>query len=104
MMSVLGPRFVSWLNEATFSTVDFIVTNIPGIPATRHLAGAEIVEAYPFAPVAANSPVSVALYGYRDQLFVGIDADLRSMPDVDAFRGMIGDSFSELAQAAGLGA
>jgi WS/DGAT/MGAT family acyltransferase len=99
MLSVFGRRIVSWLGEATFGAVDFIVTNVPGILATRWLAGAEIVAAYPFAPVALKSPASIALYGYRDQLFIGIDADETVMPDADAFRTFIVEAFEELAEA-----
>ncbi|MEW6268129.1 MAG: hypothetical protein AB1689_02385 [Thermodesulfobacteriota bacterium] len=47
-----------------------------------------------------RSPVSVALYGYRDRLFIGLNSDEASMPDVDAFRAMIVDSFRELHEAA----
>ncbi|MGH7893217.1 MAG: wax ester/triacylglycerol synthase domain-containing protein [Candidatus Binatia bacterium] len=97
MLSVLGRRFVSWMGEVTFGAVDFIVTNVPGILATRWLAGAEIVAAYPFAPVALKSPASIALYGYRDRLFIGIDADETVMPDVGAFRSWIVEAFEELA-------
>jgi hypothetical protein len=100
MLSVLGRRIVSWMGELTFGAVDFIVTNVPGILATRWLAGAEIVAAYPFAPVALKSPASIALYGYRDRLFIGIDADEAVMPDVGAFRSWIVEAFEELAAAA----
>jgi WS/DGAT/MGAT family acyltransferase len=100
MLSVLGRRFVSWMGEVTFGAVDFIVTNVPGILATRWLAGAEIVAAYPFAPVALKSPASIALYGYRDRLFIGIDADEAVMPDVGAFRSWIVEAFDELATIA----
>ena len=102
LLGVLGRQFISWMAETTFGVIDFIVTNVPGILATRYLAGAEIVAAYPFAPVALRSPASVALYGYRDQLFVGLDADLAAMPDVDAFKDMIREAFIELAAAAGV--
>ena len=100
IMSVLGRRFVRWMGEVTFGAVDFIVTNVPGILATRWLAGAEIVAAYPFAPVALKSPASIALYGYRDRLFIGIDADETVMPDAGAFRSWIVEAFEELAAAA----
>jgi hypothetical protein len=100
VLSVLGRRFVTWMGEQTFGAVDFIVTNVPGILATRYLAGAEIVAAYPFAPVALRSPASVALYGYRDRLFIGIDADETVMPDVEAFGTSILDAFEELAAVA----
>lgn len=101
LLSVLPRQFVTWMAESTFGNVDFIVTNVPGILATRYLAGAEILAAYPFAPVAVKSPVSVALYGYRDRLFIGLDSDDTSMPDVDAFKDMITAAFHELRVAAG---
>jgi hypothetical protein len=100
MLAVLGRQLVTWMGEVTFGAVDFIVTNVPGILATRYLAGAEILAAYPFAPVALRSPASIALYGYRDRLFIGIDADETVMPNVEAFQLMIVESFSELAAEA----
>ena len=57
--------------------------------------------AYPFAPVAMKSPVSVALYGYRDRLFVGLNSDDKLMPDIDAFKGMIQEAFEHLRAAIG---
>jgi diacylglycerol O-acyltransferase / wax synthase len=87
------------MTEASFGTVDFIVTNVPGIMVPRYLAGAEIAAAYPFAPVAVRSPVSIALYGYRDRLFIGINSDKTAMPDADAFEEMLRASFVELRDA-----
>jgi hypothetical protein len=81
--------------------VDLIVTNVPGVPIPRYVAGAEIVGAYPFAPVAPHSPVSIAFYGYRDRLFVGIDTDAVAMPDALAFRDTLEAAFAELVAAAG---
>jgi diacylglycerol O-acyltransferase len=99
-LAVLGRQFITWMGEVTSGAVDFIVTNVPGILATRYLAGAEILAAYPFAPVALKSPASIALYGYRDRLFIGIDADETVMPDVEAFQRMIDAAFAELAAEA----
>jgi WS/DGAT/MGAT family acyltransferase len=96
LLSVLGRQVITWMGEVTFGAVDFIVTNVPGILATRYLAGAEITAAYPFAPVALQSPASVALYGYRDRLFIGIDADETVMPDVERFQQLIVEAFDEL--------
>ncbi len=80
--------------------IDLIVTNVPAVPVVRYLAGAEIEAAYPFAPVAPHCPVSIALYGYRDHLYVGLDADATSLPDLDAFRGLLARSFAEVVEAA----
>ncbi len=99
-MSVLPRPLFSWMSEATFGNIDFIVTNVPGIPVERFLAGAEITAAYPFAPVAIKSPVSVALYGYRDRLFIGLNSDDGLMPDVQVFKDLIEHAFKEVRRAA----
>lgn len=101
-LSVLPRSLVTWLAEGTFGNLDFIVTNVPGILVPRYLAGAEILAAYPFAPVAVRSPASVALYGYRDSLFIGITSDLATMPDVERFERAVTRAFRELHAAAGL--
>lgn len=103
VVSLLPRALLTWMAEASFGRVDFIVTNVPGILVPRFLAGAEILGAYPFAPVAMQSPVSVALYGYRERLFIGLNSDRSAMPDVEAFKLMIVDAFEELQHAAGLG-
>ena len=101
-VSLLPRRLVTWLTEAAFfGNIDFIVTNVPGILVPRYLAGAEIIAAYPFAPLAPRSAVSVALYGYRDHLFVGLNSDEATMPDVDRFKRLILVAFEELQAAAG---
>jgi WS/DGAT/MGAT family acyltransferase len=99
VLSVLPRQLVTWMAEATFGNIDFIVTNVPGILVPRYLAGAEIASSYPFAPVALKSPLSVALYGYRDRLFIGLDSDDRLMPDVERFQALIRESFEELSAA-----
>jgi WS/DGAT/MGAT family acyltransferase len=80
-------------------TIDLIVTNVPGVPVVRHLAGAEILAAYPFAPVTSRCPVSIACYGYREHFYVGLDTDATSLPDVDEFRRLLARSFEEVFAA-----
>jgi WS/DGAT/MGAT family acyltransferase len=81
--------------------IDLIVTNVPGVPVTRFVAGAQIEAAYPFAPVAPHCPISVALYGYRDRLFIGVDADATAVPDLDVFCDELANSFERVVAASG---
>ncbi len=81
-------------------SVHLIVTNVPGIMQPRYVAGARITAGYPFAPLAPQCPVSIALYGYDGRLWIGIDADGTAMPDVDAFVAALRRSFDELIAAA----
>ena len=99
IFSILPRQIMTWLAQGSFGDIDYIVTNVPGILVPRYLAGAEILATYPFAPVAKTSPVSIALYGYRDRLFIGIDSDETTMPDVERFQEMIRESFEELRAA-----
>nr|MDJ0789894.1 wax ester/triacylglycerol synthase family O-acyltransferase [Myxococcota bacterium] len=82
--------------------IELIVTNVPGIPMPRYIAGAEITAGYPIAPTAPHVPISIALYGYRGSLFIGLDADGTALEDLEAFEDMLRDSFAELAEAAGV--
>lgn len=100
VMAVLPRPIYRELARAVSGSVGLIATNVPGVPVPRYVAGAEITGAYPFAPVAPRCPVSIALYGYRDRLYVGLDADGTSMPDLDAFRAGLVESFEELSAAA----
>lgn len=84
------------------SSIELIVTNVPGIPVPRYLAGAEITAGFPFAPTAPHAPISIALYGYRGRLFIGLDADGTAMPDLEAFEAMLRSSFAELGEAVGV--
>jgi diacylglycerol O-acyltransferase len=84
------------------SAIELIVTNVPGIPMPRYVAGAEVTAGYPIAPTAPHAPVSIALYGYRGKLFIGLDADGTAMPDLGIFEGMLRESFAELGGAAGV--
>jgi diacylglycerol O-acyltransferase len=76
--------------------VDLIVTNVPGLPFARYIAGAEIESAFPVAPVMPHCPLSVALYGYRDHLYVGVDADGTAIVDLDSICAMLERSLAEL--------
>jgi hypothetical protein len=80
--------------------VNLIVTNVPGIMQPRFVAGSRITAGYPFAPLAPRCPVSIALYGYDQQLYVGIDADRTAMADLPEFEAMLRAGFAEVVEAA----
>jgi WS/DGAT/MGAT family acyltransferase len=93
-----------WLFRAVSVPVsgnmDLIVTNVPGLPVERYLAGARITAGFPIAPTAPHTPVSIALYGYAGRLYVGLDADGTAMTDAGEFRAQLERSFAEIVHAA----
>lgn len=100
-ISLLPRPLVRALSYLGSQSVNLIVTNVPGIMFPRWIAGARIVAGYPFAPLAPQCPVSIALYGYDGRLYVGIDADGTAMPDVDEFAEDLEHAFDEVLWAAG---
>jgi hypothetical protein len=44
-----------------------------------------------------HCPVSIALYGYRDHLYIGLDADATAMTELDSVCAALEASLSELA-------
>jgi WS/DGAT/MGAT family acyltransferase len=97
MLAVLPRALHRSVSLLSMGAVDLIVSNIPGVPVARYVAGAEITAAYPIAPTVPHCPVSIALYGYRNQLFIGLDADGTVMPELDEFSSLLEASFAELA-------
>jgi diacylglycerol O-acyltransferase / wax synthase len=95
-MAVLPRPLHRAASLASGGMVDLIVTNVPGIPFARFVAGAEIGAAYPIAPVMPHCPLSIALYGYRDHLFIGLDADATAITELDPVCGMLERSLAEL--------
>ena len=99
-LSLLPRPLVRALSLVGSQAVNLIVTNVPGIMFPRWVAGTRIVAGYPFAPLAPQCPVSIALYGYDGRLYVGIDADGTAMPDVDLFVEDLEHAFDEMVWAA----
>ena len=89
---------------ASGGMLDLIVTNVPGIPFARFVAGAEIRSAYPFAPVMPGCPLSIALYGYRDHLYIGLDADGTAVSELDSICEMLEKAMGELTSLPGAAA
>jgi WS/DGAT/MGAT family acyltransferase len=100
LLAVLPRPLFRAVSRASSEAVHLIVTNVPGIMQPRFLAGARITAGYPFAPLAPHCPVSVALYGYDQRLYVGIDADRTALPDLPGFERMLRAAFAEVIEAA----
>jgi len=60
--------------------VDFVATNVPGPREPAHLAGAEILRQYAFAPP-SGAAVNVALLSYAGQCCIGVNMDRGAIPD-----------------------
>jgi WS/DGAT/MGAT family acyltransferase len=76
--------------------VNLVVTNVPGPPCPLYLMGAEMLDACPVLPLAANLTVGVAILSYNGTLNIGVTADAAACPDLDVLAQGIADGFAAL--------
>lgn len=79
--------------------VDFLASNVPGVPVPLYLAGSEVVRIFPFGPTAGSS-VNFTLMSYRGQCGIGIHTDTAAIPDTDVFVRCINEGFDEVTSLA----
>ncbi len=82
------------------STVNMVVTNVPGPQLPLYLLGARMLEAYPVVPLMPRQALGVALFGYDGGLFWGFNADWEALPDLHEIVLDVDAGFSELCKAA----
>jgi diacylglycerol O-acyltransferase len=75
--------------------IDFVATNVPGVPIPVFLAGAEVEREYAFAPP-SGSAVSFALMSHRDTCCIGINVDTAAVTDPARLTGCVRDAFDEI--------
>jgi WS/DGAT/MGAT family acyltransferase len=93
---------VRFINRS--SQYNLIVTNVPGPPVPFYLLGSRMLAVYPHVPLFENQGLGVALLSYAGNLYWGVTGDWDQVPDLHHFSKAIVESFSELCDAAGVGA
>jgi diacylglycerol O-acyltransferase len=75
--------------------VDFVTSNVPGIPIPLYLGGAQMESQFPFGPL-AGAAVNVTLLSYLDQLHIGVTIDPAAVPDISVLHTCLQDGFDEV--------
>jgi diacylglycerol O-acyltransferase / wax synthase len=79
--------------------VDFLASNVPGVPIPLYLAGAEVLRFFPFGPTAGSS-VNLTLMSYRDLCCIGVQSDAAAIPDPEVFLRCLEEGFDEVLELA----
>jgi diacylglycerol O-acyltransferase len=88
----LMPR---WYIGSVLRHVDFVASDVPGIPVPVFLGGARILKQYAFGPT-IGAAVNVTLLTYADTCELGIDVDTGAIPDYDVFHDCLVEGFDEI--------
>lgn len=92
----LMPR---WYIGMVLRHVDFLVSDVPGIPVPVYLGGAKVLRQYAFGPT-IGAAVNVTLLTYVDTCALGIDVDTGAIPDFAEFYECLAAGFSEVLELA----
>jgi len=84
-----------WYIGSILRNVDFLCSDVPGIPVPVFLGGARVVTQYGFGPT-IGSAVNVTLLTYVDVCTLGVDMDTAAIPDYDVFMDSLVDGFDEV--------
>ncbi len=76
--------------------INFIATNVPGVQVALYLLGNQCLDLIPLVPIAATVGYGVAILSYNQNLYFGMVAEPRVMPDVELMRSYVDDAFAEL--------
>jgi hypothetical protein len=78
-----------------YKHVDFLASNVPGVPVPIYLAGAPVSGYYIFGPTTGTA-VNVTLVRYRGTCCVGCTVDTAAVPDPEELVSSIRSGFDEV--------
>jgi hypothetical protein len=76
--------------------INFIATNVPGVMVPQYLCGNLCLDMVPLVPLGATLGYGVAILSYNQNLYFGLMAEPRMMPDVALMRAFVDETFAEL--------
>jgi len=79
--------------------VDFVTSNVPGVPVPVFLAGGRMEAQFPFGPM-SGAAMNVTLLSYLDEVQVGVNSDPAAVPDVDVFLACLEEGFADVLKTA----
>lgn len=92
----LMPR---WYIGSVLRRVDFVASNVPGIPVPVYLSGAAVRSQFAFGPT-IGAAVNVTLISYAETCELGINIDTGAIPDYGTFCECLAGGFDEVLELA----
>jgi len=81
---------------------NLVCTNVPGPQYPLYMLGHKMLQWYPYVPVGGEMAVNCAILSYNGRLYFGFSGDVHAAPDLRRLEDLLGASFTELRDAAGV--
>jgi hypothetical protein len=75
--------------------VDFVASNVPGVPVPVFFAGSKVTGMFAFGPTIGAS-LNITLMSYDGTCDIGINIDTAAVPDPDVLLGCLRESLAEI--------
>jgi diacylglycerol O-acyltransferase / wax synthase len=98
LLLALGTRVAFRIPQRNVNTV---TTNVPGPQQPLYACGRQMLEVFPFVPIAGQVRVGVAIFSYNGMLNFGVTGDYDTAPDIGVLCRAVEDGMSELLKLAG---
>jgi hypothetical protein len=93
MLLALGTRLATRIPQRNVNTV---TTNVPGPQFPLYACGRQMLEAFPYVPLAASARIGIAIFSYLGALNFGVTGDYDTAPDIGVLCRGIEDGLAEL--------
>jgi diacylglycerol O-acyltransferase len=99
VQAVAGPV----VSQLPISLCNTICTNVPGPQTPLYLLGRRMLRSYPYVPIGGELGLNCAMMSYNGMAYFGFTADAKAAPHVHRLEKFVGQAFSQLQKAVGLG-
>jgi diacylglycerol O-acyltransferase / wax synthase len=98
LLLAVGTRVAFRIPQRNVNTV---TTNVPGPQQPLYACGRQMLQAFPFVPIAGHLRIGVAIFSYNGMLNFGVTGDYDTAPDIGVLCRGVEDGMSELLKLAG---
>ena len=96
LQSILGQ-----IADLPFPPFNMVATNVPGPQVPLYLAGKKMLVQYPYVPIGYGLGLGCAILSYNQTLHFGLSSDAQAMSDVEKFKEILDEVFTDLMAVAG---
>ena len=75
--------------------IDFVTSNVPGVPIPVYFGGARMEAQFAFGPM-SGAAANITLLSYLDEVQIAINSDPAAIPDPDVFASCIREGLDEI--------
>jgi diacylglycerol O-acyltransferase len=75
--------------------IDFVTSNVPGVPIPVYLGGALMEAQFAFGPM-SGAATNITLLSYLDEVQIAVNSDPAAIPDVDVFMTCLHEGIDEV--------